>query len=390
MINIFAPINLLGYGIHSNNILKALMDAQVPVNLTKLGQVQNDPYFEPYWKKADQNIDKFDAKNPSLFIFHDELSNQACGSPLAVFSIFETSKLKELSKHMLINGPADIVLATTQRHAELLKENGVDKPIYVVNEGIDDVIYNTIPPSKHIDTGKFTFITAGKREVRKNTDQIVQAFMDVADGKEIALIAHTFNPFLNKTKDHPFKNLACWIGFDPSNQGFTYAGWNGKAHRFSKDKADIYFTAPMIQTAEMACLYHSANVGIQCSRGEGWDLPCTEMLACGLPTIATECLGHSEYLKPSEQRSVPESVSELVIEPSGEETAEDGMWFKGEQGIWNTYNFEDIKEKMTQVLENKEKYTEKSEEISNYMVDNFSWTKAVDNIKAILHIEPTN
>lgn len=387
MLNIFAPINLLGYGIHANNLIKALSDKNIDLNLTKIGQVQVDPYFEPYYKATEARLPEFNAKNPSLFIFHDEFSNQSSGSPLAIFSVFETSKLKPLSKAMLNNGPADIIFTTTQQHANLLKENGITKPIHVVPEGIDDCIYNTIPATKYIDTKKFTFITVGKHEKRKCTNETVQAFMKVADGKPVALIAHTFNPFLNNQKDHPFKNLACWIGFDPAIYGFKYMGWSGKAHKFTKKETDVYFTAPTIQTAEMACLYHSANVGLQLSRGEGWDLPLTEMMACGLPTIATVCLGHSEYLMPSTDRSVPEAVSELLIMANGNEVANDEIWFKGEQGTWNTYDTNNIESKIQLVMDNQEKYTPKSEEIATYMETNFAWAKAADKITTILNLE---
>lgn len=380
MLNIYAPINLLGYGIHASNIIKALMDKNIPINLSKIGQVQVDPYFEPYWKAAEQNLNQFSSKNPTLFIFHDELSHQCSGNPVAVFSVFETTVLKPLSKHMLMNGPADMIFTTTEEHANILKQNGITKPIHVVHEGVDDCIFNTIPTTKYIDTGKFTFITVGKNEKRKNTNEIVKAFIDVIGSQEAALIAHTFNPFLNNQQDHPFKNLACWVNFDPASRGFRYAGWTGKAHKFTNGKADIYFTAPTIQTAEMACLYYSANVGIQCSRAEGWDLPLSEMLACGIPAIATNVLGHSEYLP-----GLPEH-QDLIINPRGSEAAQDGLWFKGDLGEWSIIDQNDIKDKIDQVFKNKDIYSVKSEKISTYMTENYSWSKAADKIKTILNL----
>lgn len=379
MINIYAPINLLGYGIHANNMVKALMDNGEEINLTPLGEVQNDPYFEPYWQKARDNALNFDAKAPSLFIFHDQFSHQACGNPLLSFSVFETTKLSELSKRMLMNGPTDVILTTTAAHKAILEENGISKQIEVVNEGVDDCIFNTVPPNKFINTGKFTFITVGKNEMRKNTDAAIMSFIKTMGDKEAALIAHTFNPFANKQKGHPFQNLACWVGFDPQQYGYRYIGWTGSSHHFSNDKSDIYFTPPIIQTAEMARLYHSADVGIAISRGEGWDLPLTEMLACGLPTIATNCLGHSEYLT-----NAPEIQKDLVIEPTGKELANDGLWFKGEQGDWDTFNLKAVSELITKTYEDKEKYGTKSEEISNYILDNYTWSKAAERVKEII------
>lgn len=379
MINIYAPINLLGYGIHANNLIKALIDEGADINLTKIGQVQNDPYFEAYWKKAEERKMEYDAKCPSVFIFHDELSNQMAGTPAATFSVFESDKIHPLSKVMLVNGPAEIILVTTQRHKEILSENGIGKRIEVVNEGVDDAIFNTIPTDKLVDTKKFTFITMGKKEKRKNTSMIVKSFINTMKGKEVALIAHTFNPFANTQKDHPFKNLACWSDVNPLESGFQYKGWQGKFHLFSDGKCDIYFTAPGIQTAEMGCLYHSANVGIQISRGEGWDLPLTEMLACGLPAIATNCLGHSEYLS-----GAPEEQKKLVLEMTGKELANDGIWFKGNKGSWETITNDVVEQKLTEVYENREKYNTKSEEISAYISENYNWSKAAQALLEVV------
>lgn len=274
MINVFSPINQLGYGQHSCSMIKALIENGQEINLTTIGEVQLDSFYEMYIKEAVKNQNKFNVKNPSVFIFHDNFSHQACGSPLFTFSIFETSLLKPNSKIMLENGPTNIILTTTKEHAELLKEQGITKPIEVVNEGVDDTIFNTIPVDKYIDTKKMTYLLAGKREERKNTDAVIRTFINLMKEKEVALICHTFNPFINNTKDHPFKNLSCWCGLNPIKYNFEYKGFNGKAHIFTYKNCDIYFTTPTIPLCNMPSLYHSANIGIQVSRGEGWDLPC--------------------------------------------------------------------------------------------------------------------
>lgn len=376
MLNIYGAISNLGYGIHANNLIKALSDLGQEMTLTKLGAVQSDPYYESYWKAADANMLKFDSKNPSLFIFHDEYSYQASGKPLMTFSVFETSKLKPISKQILLNGPTEIVLTTTDAHRNLLIENGITKPIHVVNEGVDDCIFNTIPCDKAIDTKKFTFITVGKREKRKSTDDIIFTFIKTMATKEVALICHTFNPFLNsQSKDHPFKNLGCWSGIDPQAHGFKYLGWRGKYHMFSNGPCDIYFTAPVFQTPELPTLYQSANVGIQCSKGEGWDLPLTELMACGVPCISTMCLGHGEYLPNS-----PAIQSDLIVYPTDKEVANDGTWFHGDKGEWSVIKIDDIADRIVAIESTKDKYLTRSEELSSYITTNFNWQKAAEKI----------
>ena len=200
--------------------------------------------------------------------------------------------------------------------------------------------------------------------------------MEKMRDKKVALICHTFNPFLNRTPDHPFQNLGCWSFVNPLKYEFEYKGFNGKAHLFTHKECDIYFTVPTIPTIGMASLYHSADVGIQVSRGEGWDLPLVEMLACGIPTIATNCMGHSEYL---ENDLIPKIQSELIIQNKEEELAVDNIWFKGESGTWEVLDKEKFESLLELTYNNQQNYT-KIEELADYMSQNYSWSKAAEKL----------
>ena len=379
MIQIFSAINNLGYGCHANNLVKALIEKGQEINHTLIGEPQLDPFFELYIKEAAKNKDKFDIKNPSLYIFHDELSNQACGTPLFTYSIFETSQLKQQSLNMLENGPTNVVLTTTVQHKQYLLNQKITKPIEVVHEGIDETLFNTIPVDKYIDTKKFTYITVGKREERKNTDLLIRLFINIMKDKEVALICHTFNPFINNTQDHPFKNLSCWSGVNPIKHGFEYKGFNGKAHCFTYQKCDLYFTIPTIPVSNMPSLYHSANIGIQVSRGEGWNLSLQEAMACGVPCIATDCLGHIEYLT-----DAPNIQKNLLVKKIDMTIAIDNLWFKGNQGIWDNLNIENFTRVLEDSFNNQTLYQNKNEQLADYMSLNYSWGKAADELITVI------
>ena len=47
---------------------------------------------------------------------------------------------------------------------------------------------------------------------------------------------------------------------------------------------------------ELPVFYRSFDCYIAASRGEGWNLPLMEAMACGLPAIATDWGGHREYI----------------------------------------------------------------------------------------------
>ena len=127
----------------------------------------------------------------------------------------------------------------------------------------------------------------------------------------------------------------------------------------------------------MSSLYHSANVGIQASRAEGWDLPLAEMMSCGIKNIATNCLGHSEFINDAP------GMKDLIIDNQETEIADDGKWFKGDQGEWQKLDSDKLKEKLSWVLENKSEFENKDEELSDYMMNNFSWANSVSKIKEL-------
>ena len=49
---------------------------------------------------------------------------------------------------------------------------------------------------------------------------------------------------------------------------------------------------------QLGSLYKSANCYVSAGRGEGWDMPLMEAMACGLATIATDWGAHKEFVHP--------------------------------------------------------------------------------------------
>lgn len=366
MLNIFAPFNTLGYGIHSCNMIKALKDLGVEVSLSSIGQPQPSSYYKEYLIEG--GIDK---NYPSLHIFHDEYAHQMCGVDTIAFSVFETTRLSDKALWNL-NHVVDDVFTTTKEHKRILELNGVIKPIHVVHEGVDPELYNT-KGDKYIDTGKPTYITVGKCEERKNTDMIIRSFVETMQYKKCALIAHTYNVFTKKFTCDDFESYFEQMSFYRTQRD-NYIKW-------SNGICDIYFTYPIQDIKIMKSLYLSANIGIAYSRAEGWDLPLMEMLACGIPTIASNVIGHSEYLPGS-----PDIQQKLIVEPIGKELAQDGVWFHGNKGDWYTMDDENLNEKLEETFDNIDIYTNPNVELSKYYHTNYNWTLPALKIRKILEV----
>jgi glycosyltransferase involved in cell wall biosynthesis len=375
MINIYGPANSLGYGIHSQNMTKALAKID-KVSYTLIGPPSPDPYYVEDIQDGAANLSTFSRKNPSLFIYHDHSSHTACGKPLMVFSVFETTQPSADSINMLKNGPADMILTTTLEHKDILDSLNLGKPVQVVHEGIDPVLYNTNDSKKFFNTKKFTFLLAGKREKRKNTDMTFKVLLEECMYKESTIICHTFNPFLAGKVEKPIYQ---WIGVDPVVYGFEYKGYHKNYHQFSNGVCDIILTTPEFKVQEMQFLYKSANVGICCSSGEGWGLPVIEMMGCGIPVITTNCMGHKEFLP-----TIKGMQSDLTIGCSTKEVAKDNMWFNGKQGEWSIVSEDSIRDKVKYCLDNTFMFNKQNLELANYIKTNYSWTQAAARVKFII------
>ena len=379
MINVFAPINNLGYGIHSCSMIKAFEEEGIDINLTPIGQVQEDPYFTQYWRQADdRRRNSFDRMAPSLHIFHSEYANQFCGSPMVNFAVFETTKIADDTKRILEQ--MDMLFTTTEDHRNILIENGITVPIHVVHEGVDPNVFNYNPNIRpYIKTDKFTYITVGKNEKRKNTSMIVKSFIETMQYKEAALICHTFDPFTHP-KLFEARFLPQYTDIDVRAYGFTNISEESTYTVASNGICDIYFTKQVKSCRDMAALYASAHVGIAVSRAEGWDLPAMEMMATGKPVIISNTLGHKEYLE-----GVPEVQSSLIINPTGMEVAEDGKWFQGDRGDWATIDKDDVIEMIEDTYDDMDTYIAPYQSLSSHFCQNYDWKLAAKQVASILY-----
>jgi len=336
-LNLLAPINDLGYGIHARGII------------TGLGRLGYDNYFLSYiggqrtGELSEEEIKltnklvktPWDRSAPCVKIWHETQMNDLSGSKLIAYPVWETTKLVPKAIHDLRQ--MDAIFVTTSWGKKIMEENlSNNVPVYVVNEAGQEF-------NEGIDLNKekfpvFTFLHVGKYEMRKCTAEIIQSYVEVfADRKdETRLIVHCFNPFdryFTRTMCNMFKALDIQLISNAADETRMIA---------IKGNAIVEIPRNKLSKTELQQLYLKSHVGVYPSRGEGWNLDLFEGITMNLPSIASFVAGHTEYT--TEELGYPQ---DLLLFNGREEPAYDGVWFRDyNKGNWISPDLEELKEKM--------------------------------------------
>jgi len=167
------------------------------------------------------------------------------------------------------------------------------KKIKVVPEGVDvNTFYPDDTVTHPLTKDKFTFFLAGRWDYRKSIKEIIETFVKTFDKEEnVELIVSVDNPF--------------------SNDGLNSTEERLKHYGLDDDRIKILHFPPR---EEYIRLLKSCNVFVSCARAEGWNLPLIEAMACGTPSIYSDCSGQLEF---ANGRGIPVRIShELPVSAS--------------------------------------------------------------------------
>jgi autotransporter strand-loop-strand O-heptosyltransferase len=216
--------------------------------------------------------------------------------------------------------------------------------IKVVPEGVD---VNTFYPDKDVThpltKDKFTFFLAGRWDYRKSIKEIIETFLKTFNKDEdVELIVSVDNPF--------------------SNDGLKSTEERLKHYGLEDDRIKILHFPPR---EEYIRLLKSCSVFVSCARAEGWNLPLIEAMACGTPSIYSDCSGQLEF---AEGRGIPVRIShELPVSASTYNHFNDNV------GNYYEPDFNDLGEKMVAVYGDYERYKTFSLVESEQIREEFSW-----------------
>ena len=216
--------------------------------------------------------------------------------------------------------------------------------IKVVPEGVD---VNTFFPEETshelTSDGRFKFFLAGRWDYRKSIKEIIETFLKTFDKDEpVDLILSVDNPFSND-------------GLKTTEERLEYYG-------FTDERIKILHFPPR---EDYIKILKSCDAFVSCARAEGWNLPLIEAMACGTPSIYSNCSGQLEF---AEGKGLPVKIlHELPVSASTYNHFNDNV------GNYYEPDFNDLGKQMWNVVTNHQMYKQKALEESEIIRKNFNW-----------------
>ena len=330
-ISVYASFNTqTGYGIHASRFAEALENF-IPVK-------RNNP-------TGDIVISLFDIVTAS----HNYRKYDV---PSVLYSVWESTKYPDKFMRNLQHYDMLWVPSEWQRQCSI-KQGCSEGFVKVIPEGVDPNVFVPLTDYKTREMPTFDFLIVGKWEDRKSTKEMIRAWIDtfpIHDFPKMRLHISADNPFPVDKYTTTEERIIGYQLIDPRLRIVHFE--SHEAHLDRLKKAHIY---------------------LSCSRAEGWNLPLIEAMACGIPSIALDHSGSTEFAKDAILVRVKEYIKPFNVY---------GM--PDCPGLWAEPDWHRLKKVMRYAYKNYQEMKEKAIETSDYIRTEFSWKKAAEKALVIL------
>jgi len=275
-------------------------------------------------------------------------------------TMFETDRIPDGWSTRL--NQMDEIWVPSKWAVDVFHRGGVERSKLVqVPEAVDTTNFNPegATPLKLRNRRKFALLSIFKWEERKAWDVLLKAFFEeftAQDEVSLHLLTHGYHDDSQKTSK-PLE-YARSLGLAPADLPMV-------------DVIDRH-----ISDKELVSLYRAADAFVLPSRGEGWGRPHVEAMAMGLPIIATNWSGTTEFM--NDRNSYPLPIDGLTPVKSGA--------FKGH--LWAEPSHAHLKRLMRHVVTHPDEAKQKGARARRDMVEQYS-PDAVANVvlQRLAHIE---
>lgn len=237
-----------------------------------------------------------------------------------------------------------------QRDCTIAQGYPADK-IKVVPEGVD---VKTFFPEKtdildEYKDGRFKFLLFGRWDYRKSTKEIIETFLKTFSKDEpvdlVVSIDNVWGEKLdgNKSTEERLKSF----GLDDPRIKIL--------HFPSREDYVKYLK--------------TGHVFVSCARSEGWNLPLIEAMACGTPSIYSNCCAQLEF---AENKGLPVKIAHLK---SANQNSYSRFTISEVPGDYYEPDFEDLSKVMRYSYENYDQVKQRALFESEEIRKNFSWER---------------
>lgn len=232
----------------------------------------------------------------------------------------------------------------------IIKQGYPAEKVFVVPEAVNGEVFN---PS-HFDyshnmykDNRFKFIIFGRWEYRKATKEIIETFLKTFKQNEpVDLILAVDNP-------------------DYANDGMKTTEERLNHYGFNDSRLKILH---FVKREDYINYLRNGHVFLSCARSEGWNLPLIEAMACGTPSIYSNCSGQLEF---AQGKGHPVKILEEKKIPGG-------------YGNYYEPDFGDLSKVMRDVYVNYWEYKNNALKESEIIRQEFSWENAANKALNIL------
>jgi hypothetical protein len=234
-----------------------------------------------------------------------------------------------------------------------LAASGVTKPLHVMPLGVDPDHFHPEIRGVPNPNGDFVFLSNFEWNERKAPQLLLSVFNRTFRASEpVLLVCKVLNRQWERNVTAEVRALGL-----PSTGGRV-------AFLYNRD----------YPYSQMGTLYRSADCYVSASRGEGWDMPLLEAMACGLPAIATDWGAHREFVH--DGIAWPLRIRGLVPAVSYNPNYEGFRWADPDP--------DHLAGLLRHVFENRDEARAKGARAAAEMAARWSWRRAAERIRARL------
>jgi autotransporter strand-loop-strand O-heptosyltransferase len=371
-------VGTTGYNNHTRDFFRELSKySQIKVRNFTVGNTwdglsdtphDNEPYLNDVDKSllyqqrlwvADGKMEDFKIyESPEKEFYHDfnivlnetnhHLYYEKYVGPKIAYNVWESTRQPENFFNQLLK--FDEIWVPSEWQRECTIEQGADPDkVKVVPEGVDVHTFypETVEPLEEYRDGRFKFLLMGRWDYRKSTKEIIETFLKTFSPEEPVDLVVSIDNMWGEEMD----------GFKTTEERLQNYGLTDPRIKI------IHFPS----REDYIKYLKTGHVFVSCARSEGWNLPLIEAMACGTPSIYSECCAQMEFAK---GKGLPVKI---VGEKAANENNYGRYTMSDLPGNYYEPDFEDLSRVMRDAYENYEQHRGHSIVESVELRNKFSW-----------------